>query len=51
MAERTRDQMATSTDSQKKQGNSRKKKSICFVDYAKAFDSVDHNCGKFFKKW
>ena len=28
-----------------------KKKSICFVDYAKAFDSMDHNCGKFFKKW
>ena len=24
---------------------------LCFIDYAKAFDSVDHNCGKFFKKW
>ena len=25
---------------------------FCFIDYAKAFDCVDHiNCGKFFKKW
>ena len=25
---------------------------FCFVDYAKAFDCVDHNnCGKFFKIW
>ena len=47
MAERTRDQMATSTHSQKKQFPPK----ICFVDYAKAFDWVDHNCGKFFKKW
>ena len=23
---------------------------FCFIDYAKAFDSVDHN-GKFFKRW
>ena len=22
-----------------------------FTDYAKAFDCVDHNCGKFFKRW
>ena len=29
------------TGSWKKQGNSRK--NICFVDYAKAFDCVDHN--------
>ena len=27
-------------------------KNICFVDYAKAFDLVDHtNCGKFLKRW
>ena len=26
---------------------------ICFIDYAKAFDCVDHkkNCGKFWKRW
>ena len=25
---------------------------FCFIDYAKAFDCVDHtNCGKFFKAW
>ena len=25
---------------------------FCFIDYAKAFDSVDHHkCGKFWKKW
>ena len=28
---------------EKKQGNSRKKMSFCFIDYAKAFDYVDHN--------
>ena len=25
---------------------------LCFFDYAKAFDCVDHNkCGKFLKRW
>ena len=24
---------------------------FCFIVYAKAFDYVDHNCGKFFKRW
>ena len=25
---------------------------FCFIDYAKAFDCVDHkNCGKFWKGW
>ena len=26
---------------------------FCFIDYAKAFDCVDHNknCGKLFKRW
>ena len=32
-----------SLDYRKKQGNSRKKMSFCFTDYAKAFDYVDHN--------
>ena len=24
---------------------------FCFIDYAKAFDYVDHHSGKFFKRW
>ena len=24
---------------------------LCFIDYAKAFDCVDHNCGKLLKRW
>ena len=24
---------------------------FCFTDYAKAFDYVETNCGKFFKRW
>ena len=25
---------------------------VCFIDYAKDFDCVDHNnCGKFWKRW
>ena len=24
---------------------------FCFIDYTKAFDIADHNCGKFFKGW
>ena len=27
-----------------------KKIYFCFIDYAKAFDCVDRNCGKFFKR-
>ena len=27
-------------------------KNFCFIDYAKAFDCMDHNkCGKFWKRW
>ena len=39
---RTRDRFATSIGSLKKQENS-KKIYFCFIDYAKAFDCVDHN--------
>ena len=38
--------LPTSTGSSKKQENSKKKKKhiyFCFIDYAKAFDCVDHN--------
>ena len=24
---------------------------FCFIDYAKAFDCVEINCGKFWKRW
>ena len=24
---------------------------FCFIDYVKAFDCVDHNYGKFLKRW
>ena len=35
--------LPTSTESLKKQGSSRKNIYFCFIDYAKAFDCVDHN--------
>ena len=31
------------TGSQEKQGNSKRNIYFCFIDYAKAFDCVDHN--------
>ena len=40
-AEQPEIKLPTSTGSQKKQESSRK--NICFIDYAKAFDFVDHN--------
>ena len=41
----------TSTASSKKQ-EFQKNIYFCFIDYAKAFDCVDHtNCGKFWKRW
>ena len=40
-AEEPETKLPTSVGSQRKQGNS--KKDICFTDYAKAFDCVDHN--------
>ena len=39
------EKLPTLVGSQKKQGNSRKKKKkvyFCFIDYAEAFDCVDH---------
>ena len=39
----TKDQMSTSVGSSKKQGHSRKNIYFCSMDYAKAFDYVDHN--------
>ena len=39
----TRDQIAKSAGSLKKQESSRKNIYFCFIDYAKYFDCVDHN--------
>ena len=42
-AEEPEVKLTTSTGSLKKQENSRKNIYFCFIDYAKAFDCVDHN--------
>ena len=39
----TRDQIANICRITKKQESSRKNTYFCFIDYAKAFDCVDHN--------
>ena len=51
-AEEAEIKLPTSVGSLKKQENSRKNIYFCFIDYAKAFDCVDHNkLWKFFKRW
>ena len=48
----TRDQIANIHWIIKKTTEFQKNIYFCFIDYAKAFDCVDHNnCGKFLKKW
>ena len=42
-AEETKIKLPTSAGSSKKQESSRKNIYFCFIDYAKAFDCVDHN--------
>ena len=42
-AEEPEIKLPTSTGSSKKQESSRKNICFCFIDYAKAFDYVDHN--------
>ena len=42
-AEEPKIKLPTSTASSKKQESPRKKIYFCFIDYAKAFDCVDHN--------
>ena len=42
-AEEPEIKMSTSVGSLKKQESSRKNIYFCFIDYAKAFDCVDHN--------
>ena len=48
----TRDQIANIWWIIKKPKNTKKKKIyLCFIDYAKAFDCVDHNKLWKFKRW
>ena len=42
-AEEPEIKLPTSVGSSKKQESSRKNIDFCFIDYAKAFDCVDHN--------
>ena len=42
-AEESEIKLPASAGSSKKQENSRKNIYFCFIDYAKAFDCVDHN--------
>ena len=49
---RTRDQLAKIHWIIEKAREFQKNIYFCFIDYAKAFASMDHtNCGKFFKRW
>ena len=51
-AEEPEIKLSTSIESLKKQENSRKNIYFCFIDYAKAFDCVDHNkLWKIHKEW
>ena len=48
----TRDQIANICWIIEKAREFQKNIYFCFIDYAKAFDCVDHNnCGKFLKRW
>ena len=48
----TRDQIASIRWIIKKAREFQKNTYFCFIDYAKAFDSVDHqNCRKFLNRW
>ena len=49
----TRDQIANIRWIMEKAREFQKSIYFCFIDYAKAFDCVDHNfdCGKFWKRW
>ena len=51
-AEETEIKLPTFVGSSKKQESSGKNIYFCFIDYAKAFDCIDHNkLWKFFKSW
>ena len=46
-----RDQIASIRWIIEKAREFQKKIYFCFIDYAKAFDWITTNCGKFFKRW
>ena len=51
-AEGTRDQIVNILWIMEKGRDFQKNIYFCFIDYAKAFDCVDHNkCGKFWERW
>ena len=50
-AEEQEIKLPKSAGSSKKQKNSRKNIYFCFIDYAKAFDCVDHKLWKCWKRW
>ena len=47
----TRDQIANICWILEKAREFQKNIYFCFTDYDKAFDCVDHNCGKLLKRW
>ena len=47
----TRDQIANIHWIMEKARDFQKNIYFCFIDYAKAFDCVEINCGKFWKRW
>ena len=47
----TRDQIANIHWITVKAKEFQKNIDLCFIDYTKAFDCVDHNCGKLLKRW
>ena len=47
----TRDQITNIHWITKKERDFQKNIYFCFIDYAKAFDCVDHNCEKLLKRW
>ena len=47
----TRDQIASICRIIKKASEFQKNVYFCFIDYAKAFDWITANCGKFLKRW
>ena len=47
----TRDQIANICWNTEKAREFQKNIYFCFIDYAKSFNHVYHNCGKFWKRW